>query len=357
MDKIKTTRAICWINEWELLVYKRFRFAKYDIRTKKLSVFCDMPMSKRKRLLSSFKLFRRMLRLYPQSPCYNKITKKVYFSFDGYVYSLDVVRAMVTNEVKLMHGASRVLSFCACENGDTLFGEYPTHCDYKPVCIYKKETDAWRVVFSFPPESIRHIHLLIEKNNDIYCFTGDEDCEVKIIKFTNMDFGRYTTIKEGSQKYRSCAAYKSENGNLLYLTDNPYFENKLCCLRAEQNSYEELSPIDGTVIYSLTEDDSFAFSTVVEQNLKKDSHNQNVPIRIDGKNGGIKRKDACVYCYDAKEGLNLIYTLKKDALPFRLFGLGTFVFPANSNRDFLAFSSSSLTKDETTFVINKHEKR
>lgn len=172
-----------------------------------------------------------------------------------------------------------------------------------------------------------------------------------------MDFDRYTTIKEGSQKYRSCAAFLDANGNLFYLTDTPYFENKLCCLRAEQNSYEDLSSIDGTVIYSLTENDSFVFSTVVERNLKKDSHNKNVPIRIDGKNGGIRRKDACVYCYDTKKGLNLIFTLKKDALPFRLFGLGTFVFPANSNRDFLAFSSSSLTKDETTFVINKNGKR
>lgn len=111
MDKIKTTRAICWISEWELLVYKRFRFAKYDMRTKKMSTFCDMPMSKRNKLLSSFKLLRRMLRLYPQSPCYNKITKKVYFSFGGCVYSLDLMSTTITNEVKLMHGASRVLSF------------------------------------------------------------------------------------------------------------------------------------------------------------------------------------------------------------------------------------------------------
>lgn len=350
---IKKTKAICWLDDDILLIYKRRTFYSFAIQNKQLTKLAKMPMTHKQSLLSFFSLGRRLLRLHPQSPVLNKKTNELFFTFCGFVYCLDLNSGIVYNELLLKHGASRVLSFCISNDGRVYFGEYPTKKDGSEICIFeRKSRQDWSVVYTFAKNSIRHVHLLIEKNNDLFCFTGDENNEVKIICFNNFDFSKEPfEIVNGAQKYRACVSLLTDK-KIYYLTDNPYHQNKLFCIDLSTKELSELASVEGSVIYGYPYENKLYFSTCVERNLTKDGNCRNVSIRIDGYNGGILSKKAVLYCYDlANEKLEKIFELKKDLWSKDLFGFGTFVFPCGSSKKYFAATSMGLKKNETTFIF------
>lgn len=353
---IKRAKAICWLDDNTILLYKKNSFYSYNLVQKRLDKFAKMIMNTKQSFFSHFALSRRLFRLYPQSPFLCNITNELFFSFCGNIFCLNLLKKSISNELHLNHGASRVLSICASDTGEVFFGEYPTKNDGLPVCIYKRRAEKeWCVVYKFEAETIRHIHLLSIYANDLYCFTGDEDNQINILCFKNRNFEEQpVVIAANNQKYRTCVA-SFYNKSLYYLTDNPYFQNKLFRLDLDSNELTEIFNIDGSVIYGFgnTQTHRLYFSTAVEKNLKKDDLNNNVRIPIDGINGGIRSEEARAYCFDFdKSELKKIISLKKDILPIKLFGLGTFTFACNSSDKYLALTSSSLKKNERTFIFN-----
>jgi len=350
---IRSSRSLFWINDENLLIYKKGFFYTFNCLTNKKSFFCKMPMKKSYKFFSFFNLFNRLLRVFPQSPVFNNFTNEIYFSFLGSIYSLNISNKCISHEIKLQHNASRVLSICVCNGGDIVFGEYPTKEDNAIVSIYRKKLNSsWEIVYSFPNKSIRHIHRLVCCENDLYCFTGDEDLETQIIKFKNFDFDNPKILLSNCQKYRSCFALVL-NGEIIYFSDTPYLTNKIYSYNEINQQLTELCEINGTVIYGLIDGSDIYFSTVVEKNLKKDTKNRNISIKINGRDGGIKSKSSTVYIFNKSRLLMPIISLKKDVLPPGLFGVGTFVFTANCSKKYISFSVSGLKKDGCTFVLEK----
>lgn len=353
---IKRAKAICWLDNKTILLYKKGIFYSYNLVQKRLDKFVKMVMNTKQSFFSHFTLCRRLFRIYPQSPLFCNTTNELFFSFCGNIFCLNLLKKSISNELRLNHGASRVLSMCASETGEIFLGEYPTKNDGLPVCIYKRRAaKEWDVVYRFEAEVIRHIHLLSVHANDLFCFTGDENNQINILCFKNKNFEEQpAVIASNDQKYRTCVASFCDK-SLYYLTDNPYFQNKLFHLDLNTNELTEMFNIDGSVIYGVSDTDMHRlyFSTAVEKNLKKDKLNNNVRIPIDGINGGIRSKEATTYCFDFdKRELKKIISLKKDALSIKLFGLGTFTFACNCSNKYLALTSSSLRENEKTFIFS-----
>lgn len=352
---LRNSKSLCWLDDCTLLFYKRGCFYKYNSISNTCFKISKMPIPHKISFLSKFKLFRRMLRLYPMSGVIDKLTNEFVFTFYGAFYSLELSTGKIVKEISLSNGSKRVLSICACNNGEIFYGEYPTSSNVKNVSIIKRSLEKKHsIVYTFGNYEIRHIHLLFEHNDDIFCFTGDEDNEVKTIVFKNKNFESKPIFLVGDeQKYRTCVASLREE-KLFYLTDTPYFHNYIYCLDLKSQYLKQIQKIEGTVIYGLQSKNGLYFSTVVENNLTKKKNGENQKIKIDGKHGGILSKKAIIYYLNFQDlSLTRIFELKKDAMPFKLCGLGTFIFPCNDSEKYLAFSSSSLKRDETTFIYDK----
>lgn len=355
IKKIKKANAISWIDDEKLIIFVRGHFLQFNVDTNKKELIARVPMTLKQFIFSLSSLGRRLFRLYPYSPVLKKDTNELFFSFCGFIYCLELKTGVLRKEFKLKHKASRVLSICICSDGDVYYGEYPTRYDKEPICIYKRNNrKEWCLVYDFISNSIRHIHLLKEYNNDLYCFTGDENDQVNIFCFNGKNFNNAPSIiASGEQKFRTCVA-KFHNNCLYYLTDNPYHQNKVYSIDLKTKQLKEIGLIEGSVIYGCESSEKLYFSTSVEKNLSKDENGNNVALKIDGVSGGIRSKSAIIYCFDETE-LKQVFSLKKDFLPIKYFGLGSFIFTSNYSNRFLASTSVSLRQCETTFIFSLHK--
>lgn len=350
--EIKHSKCMCWISDSVLLIYKRGYFCFFDVKSGIITTKIKFQYTFFERIGSIFRLTRRLLRLYPMSAVFCEKSKEVLFTFNGFFYSLNIENKTICKETRLLHGAKRVLSICVCSDFRVIYGEYRTSYDNEPVCIIERKIDkSHAVIYKIDASSIRHIHMICEYKNDIYCFTGDEDEETKILKFINKDFNKTPiTILGGNQMYRACFACFF-NDCIYYATDTPYMKNALFSYDLKSGVLNKIIDLEGTVIYGTKMDNQLFFSTCVEYNLKKDIDNKNAFIKIDGENGGILSKNSYLYTFDLKtKKYNLLCNLKKDSYSIRLFGIGTFCFSSNNQWKSVAYTSLGLIDDEKTTI-------
>ena len=353
MIKIKNCVPLWWIDNYTLICYKKDSFFTYDINKREFLFLVKMVFDSRiKRVLTKFTFFRRTFRLYPYS--FTKIGENLFaFSMFGNIYTINLETKQISLENKLRYSARRTLSILSCSSG-IFYGEYPTLNNTKVGIFKRDDNGSWKIVYEFRSGEIRHIHQLLEHKNNIYCFTGDEDKEVKIIKFDNsFCFSSMVTLVSGSQNFRTCAAcfYKD---SIYFFSDTPYSQNYLTKLNLSDMSIKHIEEIPGSVIYSSELfENSLIFSTCVENNLSKTSDNKNKKIKIKHGIGGIQSKKAklCLFNLHNKK-ISKIYELRKDILPFK-FGLGTFIIPRNNSQKYVAASSSGLRKNETIYIFSK----
>lgn len=350
----KHAQPICWLDDSMLIYYWRGKFVSLNIVSKEENTIGVIPLTFKEKLLSLFSITRRLFRLYIFSPAFDKNKQEILFSYNGYFCSYNLKTQNFYREQKLNHKARRLLSICLSKNGETYYGEYPTKNDNQSICIFKRDQNQKHsVVYRFKPGEIRHVHLLNERDDDLFCFTGDENNETNILRFNKKNFLiKPISILSGKQEYRSCIA-TFKNDCLYYLTDNPYFQNKLFVYNLEKQFFSQSFLVEGSVIYGLASENHIYFSTCVEYNLAKDEHGNNVTLKIDGKVGGIRSKESVLYCFDINNNqLKELFRIKKDYHSIKYFGFGTFMLTCNSSSKFLASFSHSLKNNETLFVFN-----
>ncbi|HBF68680.1 MAG TPA: hypothetical protein DDW20_05135 [Firmicutes bacterium] len=350
----KHAQPVCWLDDLTLIYYWSGKFILFNFDTKKETLIGKIPLSFKEKILSLFPLLRRLFRQYIFSPVFDESKNEILFSFNGYFCSYNLNSNTFCREQKLNHAARRLLSICLSSNGKTYYGEYPTKKDNQNICIYERDQNKnHSIVYSFKPGTIRHIHLLKEYNGDLFCFTGDENNESNILCFPKKTFTcEPIHILSGKQDFRTCVA-TFKNDFLYYLTDNPYFENKLFVYNIITSSFEKFFPIEGSVVYGLCSNTCIYFSTCVEYNLMKDEQGNNVCLKIDGTSGGIRSNESILYYYDITNNkLKKITAIKKDCLSIKYFGFGTFMFTCNTSSKYLAVFSHSLKRNETLFVYN-----
>lgn len=304
----------------------------------------------RKRIHSRVKSFfvvERLMRLEPRAAI--ALSEEVFlFSDHGKVLQYDARDNAVQEIHSFDRGMNNPLSFCTREeNGkvtEVIYGEYIWNQNKGPVSIYRYDLKTWKEVYSFPANTITHIHNVIYDSfeNCYIIVTGDEDHESAIWK-ADINLKNVERIVGGSQKYRACVAYPTEKG-LFYATDTPLEQNWLYFLD-KNNELHEVYKMPGPCIYGRVFREALYLATSVEGDPTLGGWKYRLSNRLG--RGVYDRYVHIIRCN--KDGVvEDIAKLKKDILPMWLFQFGNAQFPPADDGVYISTQS---TVEKGTFRL------
>lgn len=285
-----------------------------------------------KQIASNFRLAQRLLRFMVTNviPVGNN---DLFVTFDK---SVGVIRGGVYSELKGLVRPCRVLrSACAVdEGGDLYFGEYLANEERGEMRIYKysQGSDELKIAYTFPPNSIKHIHgLYFDKfTQSIFCMTGDKDSECQILR----SFDGFETIEvvgSGDETWRAVSILFDEK-HFFYGTDAEFRANNIYKVNRETLERENLGEVSGTVFYSKSIGNELFFSTTAE----------NAPSQ--------KENVAALWNVGGDGTLQEIAKFSKDRWHPTLFQFGTIHFPTENMSEMeLFFSKVGVVGDNRTY--------
>lgn len=289
-----------------------------------------------KNLAANFRLAQRLLRFQVTNviPLANG---EIFITFDK---SVGVIRNGKYQTLKGLTRPCRVLrAACAVdENGDIFFGEYLANAERGEMRIYKYSSgnDALEIAYTFPPDSIRHIHgVYFDKfSNALFCLTGDDDSECRIIRSTD-GFQTTETVGQGDETWRAVSILFDEK-NYFYGMDAEFRANHIYKLNRENLERKSLGEVSGTVFYSKKTGADLFFTTTAEN---APSQTENV---------------AALWHVDANDKCERIAAYEKDFWHTTLFQFGTIHFPYFSNLDGeLYFHLVGVKEDNRVFKVSR----
>jgi hypothetical protein len=254
--------------------------------------------------------------------------------------SVGIVRDGNYRELKGLVRPCRVLrSACAIdEKGDIYFGEYLANTERGEMRIYKysKGSDALEIAYTFPPNTIRHIHGLYfdEFTKSVFCLTGDKEAECLILRSFD-GFKTTEVVGKGDETWRAVSVLFVRN-YFYYGTDAEFRANHIYKVNRENLERENLGEVSGTVFYSKLIGDDLFFATTAE-----DAPSQ-------------KERVAALWHVDSEGNYTEITKFKKDFLNGTLFMWGTIHFPyANKFENELYFHLVGVNEDNQTFRLRR----
>lgn len=316
---------IIFLEQDKVLLYKNFSFyVKYfdnDGIRRVGRIHCGLI----KKLLSKIRLTNRLLRLEPRSTC--KVADDMFVCcFLHKIWRIDIIQNQITLLQENRNGWSDPLSFLNAE-ANIFWGEYGTNHCHEKVNIYRLLQDGRiDIVFSFPCDSIRHIHNIIYdyNNEQFWILTGDNEKQAGIYK-ADKNWTQVIPIKIGGQKYRTVVAFPYEDG-IIYATDSVETENHIYLLTS-QNRYDPipLISINGSCIYGTEIKDYYVFSTTVEP-----PEGRGYTDLFSKKLGnGIKSNEVHLIIIRKTDltDIRIIRKYEKDCWPMKPFQYGAITFP------------------------------
>lgn len=326
LDKISLMMGkTLFINSDFRIVYNNGVILKCEEgRSFKLSM---LPLSGKHKFLGRFRLINRMLRLEPRTSemIDNKHLATV---LSGKIYIVELEDG-TTNIIETgSEGFGTPLNLCKVE--DCLFyGDYGSNPYRKSVNIYMADMGLRsEKIYSFPENSIRHIHnIRFDKaNNRFWVSAGDNESKAGIYQ-TNLKWTEVVPFKIGKQKYRTVTGFPY-GGGYLYATDSVEKENHLYYI--DKNGKEKiLTSINGSCIYGTEIKDYFIFSTTVES-PEGGGYLKLLSTRL---GGGIKNREVhLIAVRKSNLAVRVIRKYKKDIWPMKLFQYGTLMFPAGQEQ-------------------------
>ncbi len=259
----------------------------------------------------------------------------IFVTFDK---SAGIVRNGKFQALKNLFRPCRVLrSACAVnEAGDIFFGEYLANDERGEMRIYKYTagSDALETIYTFAPNSIKHIHGLYfdEFSKSIFCLTGDDDKECRILRSFD-EFQTIEIIGQGDETWRAVSVLFSEKA-FYYGMDAEFSVNHIYKVKRENFERKSLGEVTGTVFYSKQIGADLFFTTTAEN---APSQTENV---------------AALWHVGADESLEKVISFKKDRRHPTLFQFGTIHFPCVSRiENRLYFHLVGVEEDNRTFCI------
>ncbi len=259
----------------------------------------------------------------------------IFVTFDK---SAGIVRNGKYLELKGLIRPCRVLrSACAVDSsGNVFFGEYLANDERGEMRVYKyvPGKDIVTVVYSFPPNSIKHIHGIYFDpfTGSIFCLTGDDESECRIIR-SHDEFKTFDIVGEGDETWRAVSLLFDDK-SIFFGMDAEFRSNHIYRLDRVTNERTSLGEVSGTVFYSKQIGADLFFATTAEN---APSQTENV---------------AALWNADADGNLTEVTRFKKDRWHPTLFMFGTIHFPyANHFEDTLYFSLVGVEQDNRTFRI------
>ncbi|WP_341880155.1 hypothetical protein [Synechococcus sp. UW140] len=345
---LKGFKALIYLNKGIILArFNNIYFS--DLRFERIEFVCSVgKLGPLFFLISRIRLLQRLFRLElgPASPLLEPGCFLVFFR--GNVFFVDVEKSSATLEFfSLCH--KRPLQLLLLRSGphagSVLLGDYQSNFDYNSVNIYRRKPNGvWDIAFTFPEGEINHVHGIFEDSsrNILYILTGDFGSGA-CIWLSDLDFMNVRPLSRSGQKSRAC--WVLPFGNLLvFATDQQAEINYLCTIDLDDGStINQLFPIVGSSICSSNVHvDPFVFSTAVEP---ISANKITLGGLLSSKPApGILGDVACVYVGSLHTGFRVIFSAKKDFLPFGLFQFGNILFPVgdSANTNYVHFYCSSL---------------
>ena len=316
----------------------------YELDTKDNSTIKigDFPLSVMNKLFVKFRLMERLFRLDVRvSIALNN--NIILVSYKGKVYNVDLTAKTIHEEHTYRQEMNSPLAFNKIENIDgfedcIVYGEYFGNPDRKEVAIYRRlldEKSEWEKVYEFSRNAIRHIHAIISDKyrNQVLILTGDDDSE-SVVWITKDNFKSIKPILIGSQQYRSCCAFPTEEG-LLFATDTPFEQNYIGMIKQDQSGAwgaERLFDINGTVMYATTCGGNYIFNTVVEAGA------------------GVRTNYSELILVNSLGEYKLICKFKKDIFPLKLFQYGCVQFCNSKSNNFLYLYPVAVKKFDSVLL-------
>jgi len=285
---------------------------------------------------SNFRLAQRFLRFLVTNvvPLSNG---EIFVTFDK---TVGVIRDGRYRPLNGLVRPCRVLrSACAVDaDGNVFFGEYLANNERGAMRIYKymPHADSLEIAYTFPLNSIKHIHGVYfdEFSAALICLTGDNESECKVVR-TSDGFRTVETIGEGDETWRAVSILFSKD-HMFYGTDAEYRSNQIFRLDRQSGERNAVGDVNGTVFYSKKFGSELCFATTAE----------NAPAQ--------KENVAAIWCTDGDGSLEEIVRYKKDFWNGTLFMFGTIHFPyLNRCDDRLYFSLLGVNEDDRTFELKR----
>jgi hypothetical protein len=300
------------------------------------------------RFFSRFRLVQRLLRLDmgPATPLKEKGCLLVFYS--GKVFHVDINKRKANQEY--VPGLSKnplvmLLIQSGPLEGSVVFGDYCRNANYDSVNIYRRgDSSKWEIAYVFPKGEINHVHGIFEdaSRKCLYLLTGDFDLGA-CIWVADMTLKDVRPMLRKGQMSRACWIVPRKE-NLIFATDQQEEFNYLCSVEGlEIKRIERHFPIAGSSIYfSRTHSDLIVFSTAVEP--RPSNKPTLVSLLSTRRASGILSDIACIYAGTPEQGFDIIFSGKKDGLPFGLFQFGNIRFPdgKSSDEQYIHFYCSAL---------------
>lgn len=287
-----------------------------------------------KEVASNFRLAQRLLRFMVT----NIIPLKNGDLFVTFDKTVGVIREGKFYHLKSLVRPCRVLRFgCAVDDkGDVYFGEYLANTERGEMHIYKYKIadEAIKIVHTFQPNSIRHIHgLYFDKfTNSIFCLTGDAEKECKILQ-TFDGFQTMKIVGEGDETWRAVSVLFTSDA-FYYGMDAEFRNNHIFRFDRQSAERESLAEVNGTVFYSKQLGDDLFFTTTAEN---APSQTENI---------------AALWHIGNDKTCEKMASFKKDVFHPSVFMFGTIHFPfVNRLENELYFHLVAVKKDNRTFRI------
>ena len=329
----KRLSPLCYLKNGDLLAYRYGVFCILHADTfvvkKKIKSFFGFS----EKYLSRIGLLYRLLRLGVRNsiPLDNNL---VLIFVQKKFYELNIE----TGSMKMVYEPEpgiRALNISHIQNVQgfddrIVFGGYLSNSNKNPVSIYGYNNKSFEIIYTFPENTINHIHNIVADsfNKCVWIFTGDFGNASAIWKATE-NFTKIAKVFEDDQKYRACVAWPVDSG-VIYATDAPFYDNSIRFLFNENGTWQtkKIMDVSGSCIYGCKIQDKFIFSTAVEP----DGRNSSLKKLLLDTTRGIGIKDNCSHLYigNLQAGFQDVYRAEKDRVPF-LFQFGVLKFPGGEN--------------------------
>jgi len=353
----KGFKPLCFIKS-DLLVFDNMSLFLMDLDNYSKIHICDFKTTLKQKLLYKSRLLTRLLRIEPRGVL-NIDDNNVLISFKGSIYHLNLKSKKLLSVHRFRNGMSAPLVLTSIKNiagfdEQYCYGEYFSNHEKKEVKIYGCDKDLlkWRELYRFGKGEINHIHSIIPDsyNNRVWIFTGDFG-NAAGIWYTEDNFKTVNRYLYGSQQYRSCVGFPTNNG-LIYATDTP-MENNYIYIADSNKDIRKLFELEGSSIYGMKMNNNYVFSTAVERH--SDGRQGKLSLLSYKRGLGIKSWYSQIVIGNLEEGFVTTAKFKKDLFPMALMQYGTITFPSGNNptNKIILYGSALKQIDGHLLIIEK----
>jgi hypothetical protein len=339
IETISPNLRIHTIIDGDLIASRGYSIFKSKDSGKSWILSGKLPVSLHKFFLSKSRIVSRALRtgIHQIKQIHNG---KILICCDNSIFLSDHFLSSFTR-IKLNSHFFQLLDHSVCVTPKfTYFGEYIQNSKKNEVNIFRtSDGENWELIYAFPKNSIKHIHLLQFDpfSQKIWFSTGDTDSE-SLLGYANYDFSEVEIVGNNHQDWKSLELlFTSEK--IYWGTDNPDVQNWLISFDRNSRAIQKLTRFNGPIWNLKHFSEGYLLVTATECRVGEWDNRAHIWYSPDFEK--LPWKECISY--------------EKDWMP-RIFGFGRLLYGANFNNS-ISFCGLALKNiDAKSIVISFNKK-